>query len=112
MIRGSSKGSRLIGDPPERRGQIIMWYTYNLLSPKNFRIYTGSTNDLKQRFADHNKGIGGKYTSNNRPFKLIHYEAFLTKTEATEQELFYKTGYGKEVLKKKLHKTLESIKRK
>ncbi|NMC51306.1 GIY-YIG nuclease family protein [Candidatus Kuenenbacteria bacterium] len=86
-----------------------MWYTYNLLSLKNFRIYTGSTSDLKQRFADHNKGIGGKYTADNRPFKLIHYEAFLTKIEALEQERFYKTGYGREVLMSKLHETLKYL---
>ena len=84
----------------------------DLLSLKNYRIYTGSTSDLKQRFFDHNKGIGGKYTDDNRPFKLIHYEAFLTKTEALEQELFYKTGYGREVLRNKLHKTLEEINKK
>ncbi|HOY56411.1 MAG TPA: GIY-YIG nuclease family protein [bacterium] len=88
-----------------------MWYVYNLLSLRNFRIYTGSTSDLKQRFSDHNNGKGGKYTADNRPFKLIHYEAFLTKTEAIEQENFYKTGYGREVLKKKLHKTFEELKK-
>jgi len=86
-----------------------MWYTYNLFSLKTKTIYTGYTEDLQQRFADHNNGIGGAYSANNRPFKLIHYEAFLTKKEAMDQELFYKSGYGKEVLKNKIAISLKNL---
>ena len=84
-----------------------MWYTYNIISLKNGKIYTGYTGNLIQRMKEHNSKRGGLYTSRNAPFKLIHYEAFLTKQEATKQEQFYKSGYGKEVLKSKLNKTLE-----
>jgi putative endonuclease len=87
-----------------------MWYTYNLFSLKSKTIYTGYTSDLKQRFIEHNSGIGGEYSAKNRPFKLIHYEAFLLKEEAMAQERFYKSGYGKEVLKKKIEKTLKNLK--
>lgn len=87
-----------------------MWYTYNLISLKNKTLYTGFTDDINQRLTEHNSGIGGEYTSKNRPFKLIHYEAFLTKEEAMAQEKFYKSGYGKEVLKNKIKKTLEMFK--
>jgi len=86
-----------------------MWYTYNLFSLKTKTIYTGYTDDLKRRFVEHNSGSGGAYTSHNRPFKLIHYEAFLTKKEAMNQELFYKSGYGKEVLKNKIAITLKDL---
>ena len=83
-----------------------MWYTYNLWSLKSKRLYTGFTNDLRRRFREHNVKQGGKYTSANAPFKLLHYEAFLSKSEAIKQEKFYKSGYGKEVLREKISETL------
>lgn len=46
--------------------------------------------------------MGGVYTKNNRPFSLIYYKAFISKKDSTKQEKFYKTGYGKEVLKGKM----------
>ena len=79
-----------------------MYYTYILQSFKNNRRYIGSTKDLKQRIKEHNAGIGGLYTKNNRPFKLIYYEAYIEKKDAESAEKFYKTGYGREVLNDKL----------
>ncbi|KKT29663.1 MAG: GIY-YIG catalytic domain protein [Candidatus Azambacteria bacterium GW2011_GWC2_45_7b] len=80
----------------------IMFYVYVLKSLKNGRNYVGFTEDLKQRVSEHNSGKGGGYSSKNRPFKLIYYEAYLDKKDATAGEKFYKTGYGREVLKGKL----------
>ena len=102
---GSSNGSRLIGDPPKRRGHrlyINMWYVYVLKSEKNNKLYAGVTDDLERRFKEHNSGKGGKYTKDNRPFKLIFYEAYINKLDAYKAEKFFKSGYGKEVLKDKL----------
>ena len=79
-----------------------MFYTYILESKKNKRRYIGTTDDLKRRFREHNLGQGGKYTSDNRPFILIYYEAYLDKHDATMAEKFYKSGYGREVLTGKL----------
>ena len=79
-----------------------MWYVYILRSLKNKKLYTGVTGDLRKRFRDHNLKNGGKYTSKNAPFELIFYEAFLNKKDATKDELFFKSGYGREVLKGKL----------
>ena len=79
-----------------------MFYTYVIESIKNTHRYVGSTDDLKQRLGEHNKGIGGKYTRDNRPFRLIYYEAYLNKRDATVAERFYKTGSGREILKSKL----------
>lgn len=79
-----------------------MFYTYVLKSEKNNRLYVGSTDNLKRRFSEHNSGIGGTYTRNNRPFVLIYYEAYLIYKDAQASEKFYKTGYGKEVLNGKL----------
>jgi len=80
---------------------------YILKSFKNNSYYVGSTNDIKRRLKEHNDGVGGKYTKNNRPFKLVFYEAFLNKKDAMKDELFFKTGYGREVLKTKLKNYLQ-----
>ncbi len=61
------------------------------------------TSNLKDRLKDHNSGAGGKYTKKNRPYKLIYYEAYLNKKDASKAEQFYKTGYGREVLREKLN---------
>ena len=79
-----------------------MVYTYVLKSQKNGRFYYGSTDDLKRRFKEHNGGVGGKYTSDNRPFELVYYEAYTSYKLAKKAEKFYKSGYGREVLKEKL----------
>ncbi len=87
----------------------MYYYVYALYSLKSKRLYIGSTSDLRQRVKDHNQGNGGRYTKNNRPFALIFYEAFLSKIDANKQEKFYKTGYGREVLKEKLEASLKSV---
>lgn len=79
-----------------------MYYAYCLESQKNCKLYIGFTNDLKRRFEEHNNGIGGDFTAKNGPWKLIFYEAHANEKDAREMELFYKSGYGREVLKKKL----------
>ena len=84
-----------------RKGGDNMYYTYVLQSEKNGRQYVGSTDDLKRRIREHNAGIGGAYTSKNRPFKLIYYEAYISYDLARKSERFYKTGKGREVLKEK-----------
>ena len=79
-----------------------MFYAYVLKSEKNGILYYGSTDDLKRRFSEHNSGIGGKYTKDNKPFELLYYEAYKTYHLASKAEQFFKSGYGREVLKEKL----------
>ena len=77
-----------------------MYYVYVLSGLKNKLLYTGYTDDLKQRLKEHNSGNGGIYSKKNKPFKLIFYEAFLSKTDVRKQELFYKSRiFGREVFK-------------
>ena len=83
-----------------------MYYTYVLYSLVNKRLYTGYTEDLKQRIKDHNSGHGGTYSAKNKPFMLIYYEAFLSKKDAQGQEKFYKSGYGRGVLQNKIVNSL------
>ena len=95
----------VVASPATRRGggDKFMFYTYVLKSRKNGRFYYGSTDNLKRRFDEHNNGIGEKYTRDNRPFDLIYYEAYTLYNLAKRAEGFYKSGYGREVLKNKLN---------
>ena len=62
-----------------------MNYTY-ILKCKDDSLYTGWTNNLEKRVADHNAGKGAKYTKGRRPVELAYYEAFETKEEAMRRE--------------------------
>ena len=78
-----------------------MFYTYTLESLKDEKMYIGYTNDLKRRLKEHNEGKNFS-TAPRKPFKLIYYEAYLNKEDAKERERFFKTGWGRQYLKKKL----------
>jgi putative endonuclease len=72
-----------------------MWYVYILHSKKLNKFYTGSTGNLKERLDLHNSQ-GSPYTSVGIPWVLVYYEAFLEKRDAIAEELFLKTGKGRE----------------
>jgi predicted GIY-YIG superfamily endonuclease len=81
--------------------QSYMWYVYFLKSINRNFIYTGSTNDLKNRFREHNDGecLSSKAY---RPLELKAYIAVLTERKARELEKYFKTGFGKVILKKRI----------
>jgi putative endonuclease len=62
-----------------------MYYVYLIRSKKDGFCYTGSTPDLKRRFAEHNKGLI-RSTAPRKPFKLIYYEAYLSEKDARIRE--------------------------
>ena len=62
-----------------------MFYVYILKSKKDGRLYTGFTSDLRQRVAEHNGGKSS-YTKNFKPWKLVYYEAHLSKKDAQQRE--------------------------
>ena len=72
-----------------------MFYVYVLKSLVNGRRYTGSTNNLERRIAEHNIGQT-KYTRLTKPFELMYKEAYKTSLEAKRREKFLKTGKGRE----------------
>lgn len=49
-------------------------------------LYTGWTNHLTKRVADHNAGRGAKYTKAHLPVELVYYEIFETKEDAMKRE--------------------------
>jgi putative endonuclease len=73
------------------------YYIYILHSPtKNF-IYTGYSENLRQRISEHNSGKV-KSTKAYQPLKLIFYEAYLKKSDAKRREKYLKSNKGKTTL--------------
>ena len=81
-----------------------MFYVY-VLQNKNERWYTGSTNDLRKRFNEHNSGKS-RSTNKKGPWKLIYYEACLNEQDARSRETYLKSGMGKRYLKNRLKRFL------
>ena len=52
--------------------------------------YTGYTTDIVRRIKTHNAKKGAKYTRIRVPVKLIYFEEFETKSEATRAESLFK----------------------
>lgn len=77
----------------------MSYYVYVLKSLKNNRYYTGSTNNLERRLEEHNTGQS-IYTKSTRPFVLVYYEKYSTRSEAMKREKEFKTGKGREELKR------------
>jgi predicted GIY-YIG superfamily endonuclease len=68
-------------------------YLLQSLSHPNQR-YIGLTSDLKARLAKHNAG-GVPHTSKFTPWKLGTYVAFSTREQASQFELYLKSGSGR-----------------
>ncbi|MEK7178327.1 MAG: GIY-YIG nuclease family protein [Patescibacteria group bacterium] len=62
-----------------------MYYFYVLQSKKDEDLYSGYTNDLQERFKDHNSGRVIS-TKNRRPLFLVYYEAYRSEDDARERE--------------------------
>jgi putative endonuclease len=80
-----------------KRGR--MYYVYFAKSLRNKKVYVGSTSkDPKERVKEHNSG-STKWTSQNKPLKLIYYEKFHCNIDARLKDSFYKSGIGKRIKK-------------
>jgi len=77
------------------------WCAYVLKSRKNGRLYTGSTNDLRRRLAEHGRGQT-RYTAQAGPFDLVYTEKCEDRLEARRRERYLKTGAGREFLQSRL----------
>jgi putative endonuclease len=63
-----------------------MWHIYILLCSDG-SFYTGSTNNVEKRFADHVSGHGARYTKSHKPIKIIYQEKFKSKSGALKREV-------------------------
>ena len=62
------------------------WFVY-IVECSDKSLYTGITNNLDRRLKEHNNNIlGSKYTRIRRPVKIIHFETFITRSQALKKE--------------------------
>ncbi len=84
------------------RDPLTTYHVYLLKSVKDGRFYTGYTANLRNRLAQHNQGRV-RSTKRRRPFELVYWESFRTRSEAMRRERQLKSlgRAGKEKLIKK-----------
>lgn len=76
-----------------------MFFVYAISSLKRNYIYVGLTSNLERRIQQHNKG----YVRTTKPyasFVLLYHESVNTQLEAREREKYWKSGVGKEKLRR------------
>ena len=85
-----------------------MWYVY-ILPSIDFptQEYTGATEDLKGRVADHNTGKS-THTAKFKPWQLLWYCAFPDKLKALEFEKYLKSHSGRAFAKKRLKRFMST----
>ncbi len=96
-------------NPPEEKSDFSLNYLiYVLFSLKDKKLYIGYTTNLEKRLSEHSSG---KVTStkDRRPLILIFHEVFTNKNDARGREVFLKSGFGRNELKKALRHTLTKL---
>jgi putative endonuclease len=62
------------------------WYVY-MVCCKDNSLYTGISNNVVRRVAEHNSHkTGAKYTKSRRPVRLVYYEKAQSRSEALKRE--------------------------
>lgn len=62
------------------------WCVY-ILKCSDGSYYTGSTNNIDRRVAQHNNGTGAKYTHSHSPVELAYFEPQLDRSSAAKREI-------------------------
>ena len=62
------------------------YYTYMLTTTHNTALYTGVTNNLERRIAEHRSGLIKGFTSKHKCHKLVYFETFSNIDEAIARE--------------------------
>ena len=79
-----------------------MIFLYVIKSEVNGELYVGICKDVNRRLKEHNAGKN-RYTKGLRPWKVVHQENFEDWKTARQKEKYYKSGIGKEFLKRFLN---------
>jgi putative endonuclease len=61
------------------------FFVYILQSMKDFSFYIGQTDDLDKRMSRHFDGMS-KYTASKRPWRLVYFELYNSRSEAIMRE--------------------------
>lgn len=80
------------------------FYVYILYSDVHDRFYIGQTNDLEKRLDRHNKGYV-KSTKAYKPWRLLYYEKYNSRSEAMKREGYLKSLKSKAALKDLIEST-------
>ncbi|OGJ72031.1 hypothetical protein A2454_05555 [Candidatus Peribacteria bacterium RIFOXYC2_FULL_55_14] len=83
------------------------WYVYVLRSSKDHDFYVGSTNNLKRRMQQHQRGENIS-TAKRLPVELMFFEGHRSKDDALRREKYFKTTKGRTTLRQMLRGSLES----
>lgn len=75
-----------------------MYFVYILKGSKSDFYYKGLTNDIERRLHEHSSGRN-KFTKRYLPLELLHVELCKSREEAKELEKYFKSGYGREIIK-------------
>ena len=65
------------------------WFVYIMRCADN-SFYTGITNDLPRRLAQHNSGTASRYTRSRLPVELVYHEVQKCHSTALKRELAVK----------------------
>ena len=83
-----------------------MYYVYVLKSEKDEKLYTGYTNNLRRRFAEHTTGKSASVRF-RLPIHLVYYEEYMSQADAVARESRLKTSQGaRTALKRRLRNSL------
>ena len=74
------------------------FYTYVIFSKTYDKIYIGYSSDLNRRIESHNSQNNRGWTRSFRPWKLVHFEEFNTKSKAMNREKELKSYKGREFI--------------
>jgi len=77
---------------------VAKWFVY-ILQCKDKSLYTGITNDITKRFAEHKAGKGSRYVRSRKAVKIVHSEKFPSKSKALKREAYIKRITRQEKLK-------------
>lgn len=82
-----------------------MHYVYVIQSKTTGVRYTGSTGNLRKRFAEHQQGKSS-WTRNRGPWRLVYYEACLCDADAWTREKYLPSGMGKRYINNRIKRFL------
>lgn len=93
---GSHLG-HVFDDLPAPRPDV--YFVYAILCD-NDAFYIGQTDNLQQRWQEHNKGKAAEYTQKHKPVSIAHYEEYGSREEVVQREKELKSGFGLKWLKR------------
>ncbi len=82
---------------------IMKFFVYIIRSTSFGKLYIGQTQDLEKRISDHNKGRSN-YTKPYKPWNLLAYKVFDTRSEAMAVERKLKNLKSQKVIFDYIHK--------